>query len=159
MNKNQQEQLDHLKSMVSQSAVDFLNKFCEYLANQNPKYNWVGIYVLRNGKLFLESFKGKPTIHTEINLGDGLCSMAILKNSIINEPDVNSNSEYLACSLETKSELVIPIRMKDRPIGEIDIDSDTKNAFTHKDEDFLSEAAKTIEFFVAHLSDINDIKA
>ena len=78
---------------------------------------------------------------------------AIVQNRIVNEPDVNSNSQYLACSLETRSEVVVPVRYKGIPVGEIDIDSDTKGAFTKDDEEFLSTLSELIAYYVKILSD------
>jgi GAF domain-containing protein len=130
-----------------------LNQFCSYISENNPKYNWVGVYVLKKNKLILESYVGKPTIHEEITIGEGLCSQAIVQNDVVNEPDVTSNSKYLACSLETRSELVVPVRSNGVPVGEIDIDSDTPKAFTEEDEKFISKLAELISEQVKVLSD------
>ncbi|EQD77869.1 GAF sensor protein [mine drainage metagenome] len=118
--------------------LDLLMQFiCDNLSMVNSLYNWIGIYVLRDGKLKLQAFCGKETEHVEINLGDGLCSLAITRDEVVNEPEVKSNTKYLACFPETESELVIPIRHNGDPIGELDIDSETKNAFKLEDEEFL----------------------
>ncbi|MGC8506261.1 MAG: GAF domain-containing protein, partial [Thermoplasmata archaeon] len=79
-------------------------KICSDLAKFNKDYNWVGIYVLENGKLVLDSYVGKKTEHEQITLGEGLCSLAIVKNEIVNEADVLANKKYLACFPETRSE-------------------------------------------------------
>ncbi|MHB8552625.1 MAG: GAF domain-containing protein [Thermoplasmataceae archaeon] len=118
--------------------LDLLMQFiCDNLSMVNSLYNWTGIYVLRNGKLKLQAFCGKETEHVEITLGDGLCSLAITTDEVVNEPEVKLNTRYLACSPETESELVVPIRYNGKPIGELDIDSDTKNAFKPQDEEYL----------------------
>nr|4MN7_A Chain A, Structural and biochemical analysis of type II free methionine-R-sulfoxide reductase from Thermoplasma acidophilum [Thermoplasma acidophilum DSM 1728]4MN7_B Chain B, Structural and biochemical analysis of type II free methionine-R-sulfoxide reductase from Thermoplasma acidophilum [Thermoplasma acidophilum DSM 1728] len=126
---------------------------CQYLKEKNPKYDWVGFYVLEHGKLKLEAFVGEKTDHVEINLGDGLCSLAVLKNDIVNEYDVKSNPKYLASFPSTQSEIVVPVRYQGEPIGEIDIDSDKKAAFSKEDEAMLSSIADLMaplvhEFFV-----------
>jgi GAF domain-containing protein len=148
-----EKQIEYVTLEKRRSSIKYLEQISEHLKNSNKKFNWVGFYVLENNKLKLEAFKGLPTIHTEISLGDGLCSQAIVKDSIINEPDVQSNSTYLACSIDTKSELVVPIRFQGKPIGEIDIDSDTKNAFDKEDEELLNQIAEEVKFFVKNLSD------
>ncbi|WP_297217644.1 GAF domain-containing protein [Thermoplasma sp.] len=129
---------------VKDFAKSQMQNACEYLKNQNPKYDWVGIYVLEHGKLKLEAFVGEKTEHVEINLGDGLCSLAVIKNDIVNEYDVKSNPKYLACFASTQSEIVVPIRFNGKAIGEIDIDSDQKAAFGNEDEKFLSQIADLI---------------
>lgn len=150
---NIQRQIESVDALRLTSARNMLNKFCSYISENNPKYNWVGVYVLKKNKLILESYVGKPTIHEEITIGEGLCSQAIVQNDVVNEPDVTSNSKYLACSLETRSELVVPVRSNGVPVGEIDIDSDTPKAFTEEDEKFISKLAELISEQVKVLSD------
>ncbi len=148
-----EKQIEEVDSLRIKTARDMLNQFCKYISENNPKYNWVGVYVLRKNKLILESYVGKPTIHEEISIGEGLCSQAIVQNNIVNEPDVTSNSKYLACSVETKSELVVPVRANGSPVGEIDIDSDSPRAFTKEDEKFVSQLSELISNQVKILSD------
>ncbi|MGC8609588.1 MAG: GAF domain-containing protein [Thermoplasmata archaeon] len=128
-----------------------LSELCTFLKKNNENYNWVGIYVLKSGKLELECYEGEKTDHEIISLGDGLCSLAVLKNEIVNEADVTSNPKYLACFPSTRSEIVVPIRLGGKAIGEIDIDSDRKGVFTEMDETFLSDVAdrisKLVEYF------------
>ncbi|MCL6014989.1 MAG: GAF domain-containing protein [Candidatus Thermoplasmatota archaeon] len=150
---NIQRQIESVDALRLTSARNMLNQFCSYISENNPKYNWVGVYVLKKNKLILESYVGKPTIHEEITIGEGLCSQAIVQNDVVNEPDVTSNSKYLACSLETRSELVVPVRSNGVPVGEIDIDSDTPKAFTEEDEKFISKLAELISEQVKVLSD------
>ena len=150
---NIQRQIESVDALRLTSAKNMLNQFCSYISENNPKYNWVGVYVLKKNKLILESYVGKPTIHEEITIGEGLCSQAIVQNDVVNEPDVTSNSKYLACSLETRSELVVPVRSNGVPVGEIDIDSDTPKAFTEEDEKFISKLAELISEQVKVLSD------
>ena len=131
-----------------QEMMDFI---CRELPKVNSNYNWTGIYVLKKNKLKLAAFQGKETEHVEIILGDGLCSQAITQDGVVNEPDVKSNGKYLACFPETSSEIVVPIRHKGIPIGEIDIDSDRKNAFSIEDEEFLSKICDKIAHRIREL--------
>jgi len=133
--------IENLKEHIDHITLKYL---CDWLRKFNSKYNWVGIYVLNDNKLVLDSFSGEKTEHEQLSLGSGLCSLAVLNNKIINEPDVKSNSEFIACFVSTESELVVPIRKNGKAIGEIDIDSDTKSAFTKSDEQFLSAIAEII---------------
>lgn len=114
---------------------------CKVLRDNVKTYNWVGIYVVKGDKLVLDCFAGEKTEHEQITIGDGLCSLAIVKDSTVNEPEVKKNSAYLACFPSTESEIVVPIRKNGKPVGEIDIDSDTRAAFSKEDEIFLSEIA------------------
>lgn len=136
--------LENLGKRVASGEDGILDSLCHDLKDRIPSYNWVGIYVLKKQKLVLENFAGEKTEHEQIALGDGLCSMAIVTNAIVNEPDVKGNSKYLACFPSTKSEIVVPIKHNGRAIGEIDIDSDTKNAFGSSDEEFLASLAEII---------------
>ena len=136
--------LNDVKKRLNGDLNELMQYVCDNLSSVNSKYNWTGIYVLRNGKLKLQAFCGKETEHVEINLGDGLCSMAITEDDVVNEPEVKSNTKYLACFPETESELVVPIRFNGKPIGELDIDSDTKAAFTQDDEQYLLELCNLI---------------
>jgi L-methionine (R)-S-oxide reductase len=136
--------LESLNSYIGMDRKRAFQEICSQLARFNSAYNWVGIYVLENNKLVLDAFVGKKTEHEQITLGDGLCSLAIVRNEIVNEADVHSNKKYLACFPETKSELVVPIRAGKMPVGEIDIDSDTKGAFKREDEKFIQNVADFI---------------
>lgn len=137
-------QIEEISAITSRGDGTSLHEVCSYLKSTNPRYNWVGIYIIDGQNLRLETFVGRPTEHTLIPIGEGLCGMAIEKKEIINESDVSANTEYLSCSIETKSELVVPIWHKDQLVGEIDIDSDTPGAFTGEDESFLTGVANLV---------------
>jgi len=143
---------ESVKIGIQSSGSSYLQKLCRDLMNLNSRYNWVGIYVLNGDKLVLNSYAGERTEHEQISLGDGLCSQAIVQDAIVNESDVKSNSKYLACFINTRSELVVPVRFDSKPVGEIDIDSDTKRAFDREDELFISEIAELISETVGSLA-------
>lgn len=107
-------------------------------------FHWVGIYLLREGdELILHNYIGRPTDHTRIRVGEGVCGSAVAEGHDLNVPDVHALDNYLACSLETQSELVVLIR--DAETGEIhgqlDLDSDRRAAFTERDERELKVVA------------------
>jgi len=106
-----------------------------------PYYSWVGIYLLDGNELVLGPFVGKPSPHTRIPLGRGICGAAASEKATIVVDDVNADPRYLACSLETRSEIVVPIMEGSDVLGEIDIDSDTPAAFGDADRRLLEQVA------------------
>lgn len=109
-----------------------------------PHYSWVGIYLLEGDELVLGPYLGKPSPHTRIPLNRGICGAAASQKATIIVDDVNSDSRYLACSLETKSEIVVPIMKGDVVLGEIDIDSDKRAAFGAADRALLEDVARAL---------------
>lgn len=104
-------------------------------------YTWVGIYLLDGNELVLGPFEGKPSPHTHIPLGRGICGAAATEKATIIVDDVNADPRYLACSLETRSEIVVPIMHGEDVLGEIDIDSDQPAAFGERDKKLLEQVA------------------
>src|SRR6476469_7538425 len=88
-----------------------------------PHYTWAGIYLMEGDELVLGPYLGKPSPHTRIPLGRGICGAAATERATIVVDDVNNDPRYLACSLETRSEIVVPIMRDQTVLGEIDIDS------------------------------------
>ncbi len=111
------------------------------LQRERPHYNWVGIYLLEKEELVLGPYVGKPTPHTHIPLNQGICGAAASSGETVVVDDVHADPRYLACSLETRSEIVVPIARDGRVRGEIDIDSDTPVAFTSEDRSLLEGVA------------------
>ena len=116
----------------------------EMLKTRLPHYAWVGIYWLEGAELVLGPFLGKPSPHTRIPLNRGVCGAAASQKTTIVVDDVNSDPRYLACSLETKSEIVVPIMRGATVLGEIDIDSDRPAAFGAADRMLLEAAAQAL---------------
>ena len=106
-----------------------------------PYYTWVGIYVLEGDELVLGPFIGKPSPHTRIPLNQGICGAAVTEKATIVVDDVNADPRYLACSIETRSEIVVPIMRGTQALGEIDIDSDRPAAFGDRDRALLEPVA------------------
>ena len=125
--------------------VERLQLVCNLLVENIPHYPWVGIYVLRDGMLYLDAWQGpQPTEHTVIPVGKGICGMAVREERTIVVDDVKAEGEYLACFINTKSEIVVPIFSGEIVIGEIDIDGDEVGVFTDEDESFLKEVAEWV---------------
>jgi L-methionine (R)-S-oxide reductase len=111
------------------------------LKEQIPVYTWVGIYLLEGHELVLGPFLGRPSPHTRIPLNQGLCGAAAAQKHTIIVDDVDADPRYLACSLETRSEIVVPIMRGSQVLGELDIDSDKKAAFGPSDQELLESVA------------------
>jgi GAF domain-containing protein len=107
-------------------------------------YTGVYLYMLRDRDLVLEAFDGRPTEHTRIPVGTGLCGRAVAEARDINAPDVSAEAGYLACSIETRSELVVLIRRGPLILGQIDVDSDEVNGFDAAEEAAVRDVADAL---------------
>jgi L-methionine (R)-S-oxide reductase len=125
-------------------AARTLERTVAILKDCLPEYTWVGIYLLEGDELVLGPFLGKPSPHTRIPLGQGICGAAATAKATIIVDDVNADPRYLACSLETQSEIVVPIMAGERVLGEIDIDSDRRAVFGEADRALLESVAALI---------------
>lgn len=106
-----------------------------------PDYEWCGIYALHGDVLRLDAYVGAFTDHTEIPVGRGVCGTAVAENRNQVIADVRALDNYLACSLQTRSEIVVLIRNGDTILGQIDIDGHVVGTFDQNDEAFLEELA------------------
>ena len=112
-----------------------LRKAVRTIKASDDRYDWVGVYLVGEGEeLWLHNYIGEPTVHAKIPIGTGVCGRAVAQRRNFNVKDVSKEENYLACSPDTKSELVILIRAGDEIYGEIDLDSDEPAAFTEDDE-------------------------
>lgn len=104
--------------------------------SEEDRFDWVGVYLLgdEQEELWLHNYIGEPTEHAKIPVGSGVCGRAVEERTNLNIGDVSEEENYLACSPDTQSELVILIRAGEDIFGQIDIDSDEKDAFTEEDE-------------------------
>jgi GAF domain-containing protein len=117
----------------------------------HPSWDWSGIYLMRDGVLVLGPSTA-PADHDRIEVGEGVCGTAVAegKNQVVE--DVREVENYLACSIHTRSEIVVLIRHEGEIIGQFDIDSDTVGAFTPEDEALLEELAGVVGPRVASLA-------
>lgn len=106
------------------------------IESSDGRFDWVGIYLLNeeDQELWLHNYVGEPTEHAKIPVGTGVCGRAVAEMTNLNIPDVSQEEDYLACSPEVKSELVVLIRAGDEIFGQIDIDSEEEAAFQEEDE-------------------------
>jgi L-methionine (R)-S-oxide reductase len=140
------------RSSTTSDDVLALQEFTVHMiATRLPYYNWVGFYMLdRNDAdvLVLGPFHGAPTDHVRILVTEGICGAAVAQGKTVIVDDVSADPRYLSCSIETKSEIVVPIRVRDKVVGEIDIDSHDLSAFGPDDRTFLEKCARLIGGFM-----------
>ena len=124
------------------SSHDPLTAAVEVLEEGFEHYSWVGIYVVEGDDLVLGPWQGpEATEHTRIPVGQGVCGAAAASGVTEIVDDVNADPRYLACFPSTRSEIVVPIALDGRVVGEIDIDSDRPAAFGDEDREFLERVA------------------
>jgi putative methionine-R-sulfoxide reductase with GAF domain len=138
--------LESIEALVSSHASDdrVLDEAVRLLKENFAHYTWVGIYWVEENELVLRTYLGRPSPHTRIPIGKGICGAAVAEKRTVNVGDVNTDPRYLACTLETRSEIVVPIQRDGRILGEIDIDSDSPNAFRGSDQQFLEAVASLL---------------
>lgn len=148
---DEQRQLEELKSLVQTRGKNALADAMQYLSQNRPDYYWVGIYKLEGDTLVLGPYVGPKTDHLRIPVGRGVCGTAVAedRNQVVG--DVRELDNYLACNLETRSEIVVLIREPGtgRILGQIDVDGRKVNAFGKKEEAFLTGVA---ELLAPHLA-------
>jgi L-methionine (R)-S-oxide reductase len=148
---NKIEEMRHEVSELAQAAPtaqDLMQKMVKLLRDRVLKYNWVGFYMLEPGAqppmLVLDAFEGAMTPHTRIPLNQGICGAAASSGQTVVVDDVSRDPRYLACSLETKSEIVVPVFVHGKVVGELDIDSHFPAAFTPEHQDFVQYCAALV---------------
>ena len=129
---------------AASNAAVAMDDTVRLLKDRLPHYTWAGIYLLEGDELVLGPYLGKPSPHTRIPLNRGICGAAASEKATIIVDDVNSDPRYLACSIETRSEIVVPIMRGDAVLGEIDVDSDGIAAFGQKDRELLETVARAL---------------
>ncbi len=124
-----------------QAITDFV---CREL-RKIPHYTWVGIYEVQGSDLVLTSWSGpSATQHVRIPAGQGICGAAVTEKATVVVPDVEKDSRYLQCFLNTRSEIVVPVMRDGSASAEIDIDSDERAAFQARDQEFLEWVAEEL---------------
>jgi|SRR3954467_5990885 len=133
---------------TTRSAPELMQSMARLLHDRMLKYNWVGFYMLEPGAdppvLVLGAFEGAMTPHTRIPLNQGICGAAASSGQTVVVDDVNKDPRYLACSLETKSEIVVPVFAHGKVVGELDIDSHFPAAFTSEHQALVQHCAKLV---------------
>ena len=144
-------------STLFQNCIDIVNKYssnktftlkkvCDLLKQKVDHYDWVGFYFLDEdkNKLILRCFAGKPTEHREIPIGKGICGQVARTAKTLIIDDVSKEKNYISCDIDVRSEIVVPIFVNRKNIGQIDVDSKMINAFDKIDENFLKQINELI---------------
>jgi L-methionine (R)-S-oxide reductase len=143
------QELDRL-TQAAGSVEDFMWEVVKLLHDRMLKYNWVGFYMLEKSSnaqpsmLVLGPFQGAMTAHTRIPLNQGICGAAASTGKTVVVDDVSQDKRYLACSTETKSEIVVPVFVRGRVVGELDIDSHFSAAFHSEDRELVEHCAALV---------------
>ncbi len=145
---NEQAVFAIIESKRGASSDELLAAMGDALHKNLRHYTGVYIYMVEGDILVLRHFRGRPTEHVRIPVGEGICGRAAWVKTTVTVNDVNSDADYIACSLETRSEIVVPIMRGETVLGEIDIDSDVSGAFSAQDTAFLEELARRVERLV-----------
>lgn len=121
---------------------ELLGSAVRMIESSDDRYDWAGIYLLEDETLVLHSYVGAPTEHDRIPVGRGVCGTAVAEERDVIVEDVTEVDNYLACSPETRSEIVVLIRDGDGTIhGQLDLDSDREAAFGPRDRRELRTVA------------------
>ena len=117
---------------TEKSTDNLLMKICELLQKEVYHYDWVGFYILesKSQMLILGPSVGKPTEHTHIPVGKGVCGQVAANKQTMIVQDVSQMENYIACSLDVQSEIVVPILKDNEFVAEIDIDSHSPAPFS-----------------------------
>ena len=124
--------------------ADLLRLACEKIRGLGAPYTSVYAYMMHGDELVLEAFAGRETEHTRIPVGRGVCGTAVATGEDQNVADVAALGNYLACNLETKSELVVLIRRGGTILGQLDVDSDVPAGFTPEHHEAVRAVADAL---------------
>ena len=140
-------EVDRLNS-EARTADRLMDGITVLLNKEMLKYNWVGFYMLERGAnppmLILGHYQGAMTPHTRIPLNEGICGAAASSGKTVVVDDVKTDPRYLACSLETKSEIVVPVFVRGHVAGELDIDSHFPAAFGTEDRELVEYCSQLV---------------
>ena len=142
-----------VEALVASGAPDeeVLGEVVRRVHEAHPIWDWSGIYLLVGDTLVLGPATA-PADHSRIGVGEGVCGTAVAEDRNQLVEDVREVENYLACSIHTRSEIVVLIRDNGKIVGQFDIDSDTVGAFTAEDERLLDELADLVAPRVASLA-------
>ncbi len=135
---------------AADTVEDLMSVIVGRLQGRLTHFHWVGFYMIEKGlpgedpMLVLGPYVGAETPHKRIPLNQGICGAAVSTGETLVIDDVNADPRYLACSIETKSEIVAPVFMKSNVVGELDIDSHLPAAFNDEDRKLVEHCASLV---------------
>ena len=123
-----------------------LRRIVKDTAAADDRFDWVGVYLvnLEENVVWLHNYVGRPTTHSKIPIGEGICGTAVASGENTNVPDVSAVDHYIECDRRTKSEMVVLIRGGDEIFGLINIESRTEEAFTDEDSAAVQSLADKV---------------
>jgi L-methionine (R)-S-oxide reductase len=160
MQANYQQLAEELTTLAgaAPSIEDLMSVFVGRLQERLNHFNWVGFYMIEQGQpgedpvLVLGPYVGADTPHKRIPLNQGICGAAASSGQTLVVDDVHSDQRYLACSVETRSEIVVPVIAKGKVVGELDIDSHTPAAFSEEDRKLVEHCAGLVGRYLERVS-------
>jgi len=143
---------------AADDVEDLMSVMVGRLQERLRHFDWVGFYMIEKGRLgeepmlVLGPYVGAETPHKRIPLHQGICGAAVSSGQTVVVDDVNADPRYLACSIETRSEIVAPVFVKGKVVGELDIDSHTPAAFTAEARKLVEHCAALVGNYLEHNS-------
>lgn len=149
MTNAQQELLDEFKkhAVTAPTAEALMERITKRLHEKMTRYNWVGFYLIdptNANFLIVGPFAGSFTPNVRIPLNSGLCGAAASSGQTIVVQDVSKDPRYLAGSALVKSEIVAPIFVKKKLVGELDIESYFTDTFNESERVFVEACAEVV---------------
>lgn len=130
---------DSIAPLNTEEAI--LAETVQLIHDFSGDFNWTGFYMLKGGALEVGPYLGPPTEHVRIELNQGICGAAASRKETVTVDDACSDPRFIACSISTRSEIVVPLMHGEVCLGEIDIDSDSAGNFSAEDKEMLEEIA------------------
>jgi L-methionine (R)-S-oxide reductase len=160
METNYQRLADELTVLADAagSVEDLMSVFVGRLQERLRHFDWVGFYMIEKGLpgegpvLVLGPYVGADTPHKRIPLNQGICGAAASSGQTLVVDDVRADPRYLACSIATRSEIVVPVIVKGKVVGELDIDSHTPAAFGDADRKLVEHCADLVGSYLERIS-------
>ena len=123
-----------------------LRRVVKTTAASDDRFDWVGVYLVNpeENVVWLHNYVGRPTTHSKIPIGEGICGTAVANWEDVNVPDVSAVEHYIECYRRTKSEMVVLIRGSDEIFGLVNIESRTEKAFTDEDSAAIQTLADKV---------------
>ena len=146
--------ISHIKAFACEGdmPISVLSNCAAVMKSFFPKeYFWVGFYIVHGDELILGPFQGPPAC-TRIKFGRGVCGFAWQHAHSVVVDDVEKFPGHIACSSQSRSEIVVPIFFDDNVVGEIDIDSTELSTFDGTDKEYLEHVAEIIAPLMAKLA-------
>lgn len=146
MDNQRQQLIDNIRIAIAEldTETDILKETAALIDQFSENFNWTGFYMMRDGVLEVGPYIGPKTEHTRIELDQGICGAAASQKKTVVVDDVKADPRFIACSLTTRSEIVVPLLDGDTCIGQIDIDSDRTSNFNGDDRTMLESIAELV---------------